>query len=280
MKRLITPIIITVFWLMMTALLVKKEIMPFIEYDEPPSYRTSLKEIYKPELTSMNFYIGAEKIGVAESLILPQSDGSYRMQSKIELTLATPIIPISNKIRSTTDTIIDRNFQLISTNMKVDTMGFRITIKGKRVGDKLNIEFTTPLGSGKDTIDFPKDAMLSDSLVPLYDIGKIEVGKKWKIQMIDINILGGGFHLIPAWASVEMKEKYYYKDKILNAFRIEIRKNPSDKIPYYTVWVEGDGSILEGQITFGNTIYRLILDKRRKLSKGDILNYSKWEAIK
>ena len=159
-------------------------------------------------------------------------------------------------------------------------MGFRITIKGKRVGDKLNIEFTTPLGSGKDTIDFPKDAMLSDSLVPLYDIGKIEVGKKWKIQMIDINILGGGFHLIPAWVSVEMKEKYYYKDKILNAFRIEIRKNPSDKIPYYTVWVEGDGSILEGQITFGNTIYRLILDKRRKLSKGDILNYSKWEAIK
>lgn len=264
MTRAIVLLATGTFWVVMMTALVKREILPHFEYQAAPTYRTMFRNRRTPELERRTIYLGSEKRGSVEALFEPLENGHYRTRTKFEMTVAVPRVG-DFAMSLFTEVGVDPTFQLSDFVIASKSLGMPIRVAGMRRGDKLRMNYgTMKLKSAPEEVDFPKDMTLSDGFVPYAGGVKLSVGKKWKLQTMDVSLTG----LTPAvaFARVERREAKRWQGREVPTYVVEIRKRESDELPAHTLWVNEEGVVVLEELSYDKLLYRIVLDEKRTLT--------------
>jgi hypothetical protein len=252
-------------WIYTGFLLFDKEIKPFLEYKITPSYKTLLKGRIKAERKRATIYIGGKEAGNYMRFIKPKPNGSYEIQIKLDLDLPQIGVVENIKVSSIFSSIIDPEYRLESAsatlNVKAGAWFFNMHISGKRVDDKLALFYSSPLGRGQKVIDLPKDTLLTDNFVPFQGSKFLAVGKKWRMECFDFNILEKKVGTTTLWCVVEEIEKYKTKQGEIPAYRIEIKRDPTITIPDHFIYVDMNGEVLEETFNIGKWQFRVVFER-------------------
>jgi len=260
----------TTFWIIMTLWLITSEIVPFFGYKSVPSYKTFLEGKSKGEELLVGIYVGGKRLGSITTRTEPLAKKGYKINNLVEIKIwdilgQAPNFEhpdsrgkgwVSEVIRLSGNYFINEDSSLTSFDFNMMNM---ISAYGTRGKDgKLYINFSTPLGKSNEVIDLPADSILSDSFLPFYGDKNLMVGKKWKTEVLDVDILGGRLKFSPAYFIVEAIEERFWKNEILKVFRVEMRKMPQASSPLYTMWITKEGTFIEAEFTFGKSSVRLV----------------------
>jgi hypothetical protein len=272
-------------WAVMMWLLFEREIRPYFEYQSPPSYRTLLQRKRQPEMEKRGIYFASQRIGEAESLIEPQSaDGGARLRSRLALQMKPFGAPTlgDDRVSLTSDVRVDANYQLAGFQLEGHLQGIPLSAKGRRQGGKLRLSYHMLLFNGDQEIDFPPDATLADNFLPYVGGGGLTEGKKWKMKLFDVgNLVGLGKKdekaLTDLYASVVGREMIEGRGRQNNAFKIEVRKQPTDEYWAYTLWVDEEGVVLQQLMKINKLPCKIVLEEQRTLTPEAAQNY-RWSV--
>jgi hypothetical protein len=270
------------FWAVMMFLLFEREIRPYFEYQQSPTYKTLLREMKDAVLERRSISFGQERIGEAETLFEPQVSGGHRMTTRLSMRMA-PMMPMKDDDRTfmgSTLTVDDR-YQLASFEINAWLRGIRVTASGERQDEKLRVSYNFLLMRGEQVMDFPRDATLADSFLPYQGGGALGVGKKWKMRILDldnlISVKGQQLSFTEMYAAVVAREPVPEREGAPEAFKVEVRENPNDEIEKYSFWVDDQGVVIK-QVTMSKTAkgklpWTLILEERRSMPLPEARNY-------
>lgn len=281
MTRAIWLLVTGTFWAVMMTALVKREILPFFEYQAPPTYRTMLRYRTQPELERRLIRTGAEKRGQIESLLQPMENGAFRIRTKMDMALSVPGVG-SLVLSLRTEVNIDAAYQLADFSISSNSLGFPIRMSGMRRGAKLLLStagLSSGLGHGVEKaipneIEFPRDMTLADGFLPYLGGTKLSVGKKWLVQTMELGLQG--LKPQPAFARVERRESRSWRGQEVSCHVVEIRRRESDELPWHTLWVNEDGLVLEEEMSHDKLVYSIVLEERRTLSTEEVKSWE-WD---
>jgi hypothetical protein len=267
-------------WAAMMFLLFQREISPYFEYRQPPSYQMMFRDKRQPELQRWAVYFAQSRIGSGESLSEPLETAGVRIRSRFSmdmrpfggLLLGDPQACLSSEIR------LDSAFQLSEFALSGKLQGIPVTARGDRQGDKLRLFYNLLILKGELLVDFPRDATLADNFFPYQGGGRLEEGKKWKMNMIDLgNIISLGKD-----RKMELTELYARvvgrgKSGEMAAWQVEVRQSPMDESWRYLLWVDDQGTVLEQQMKINRLVCRIVLEERKLLSPDELKAFT-WKV--
>lgn len=285
MIRLTGLLLSGILWAVMMFLLFEREIRPYFEYQQPPSYKVMLRNRSEPELVIRTLRFGRQDIGRAESIAEPQPSGGYLLRNRILLHMQ-PFVrwPIGDdRVTLSSDVRVDDTYQLSEFKMEGRFQGIPFSAGGARRQDKMVVWYQL-LVRGERTIDLPRDAMLSDNFIPYQGGARLSEGKKWRMRMVDVEgmILSSGNaekSVRDVYAAVVGREKLEHKEKIVEAFKVEVRKEANDEIPAYTLWVDDEGAVLQQLMMINKLPCTVTLAEKRTLTVPEARAYA-WDFLK
>lgn len=276
MNRVTFLLLAGIFWAIMTALLVQREILPYLEFQDPPSYRSFLRGIAEPEFTHQKIYMSGKEVGEIETLIVPRADGTFEIRSWARFEMPDLPAPIPDKnVYSASRTEIDRSYLMSRQISRTQVLGLSMTAQAQRTGEKMRLTVDVPLlGKPKvyDNLDFAKDEMLADPFVPYFG-GKLSVGKKWKAKTLDVTSVSPSTDLSKIgandlYATVEERKRIRYQGKEVDCYEVVFRKRPTpdeDAISHI-VYVNDSGVVIQTTLFLGKFVYNICLLDKRSIS--------------
>ncbi|MHC4607579.1 MAG: hypothetical protein ACYTAF_11735 [Planctomycetota bacterium] len=274
-----------VLWAVMMAALVRREFLPYLEMQAPPSYRTYLKEKREPGAVVRKIYFGGKPIGVSESVTEVFPDGSYRLRGHTVMDLSD--IPTIKRLPGTDKTMVGESevnvspeYSLVDFTMKTRMLWIRTYIKGRREGEDLLVEYDLAILKDRTRIrNFPDDMALSDDIFPYKGGGSLKVGKSWKIKVVRPGGVGRkSIEIVDAYAEVRDRETRFWRDRLVEVYRVEIKWAPDpthDRTADFVVYVDDDGRVIEQEMTFFGRVLRFVLEEERTLTPEEAADY-KW----
>ncbi len=264
MNRALVLLVTGTFWALMMTALVRREILPYFEYQAPPTYRSMFRDRRQPELERRAVYFGTEKRGHVESLFEPLPNGHYRTRTRIDIRLTVGKMgdfPLAMRW----ETNVDAAFQLADFAMETDLVGMPFKMSGFRRGDKLIVKTGGGVPKGAPSeIDFPRDMTLGDGFVPYAGGAKLAVGKKWLVTTLDMTL--AGVQPTRVFARVERRESKKWRGKEVPCYVVEIRKRENDDLAWHTLWVNEEGVVLVEQMTFDKLLYTVVLEEKQVIT--------------
>lgn len=268
-------------WAVMVFFLFENEIRPYFEYQSPPSYRQALSRTTVPELQRRAVFLGKERIGDAETLVEPTTGGGASMRSRVIMHLKPFGVPVLGDDRAymSSDVLLDSEYQLNQVRMHGLWQSIPFSMRGDRHGEKLNVVFELkPLFRKERLIDFPREAVLSDSFLPYTGGVKLTEGRRWKMRLFDVDSLAsaGGKNdtaLVERYATVTGREPIELNGREIYAFKIEVRTQPNDERWAYLVWVDEEGAVLRQQSKIRGLICEINLEEKRVLTAEQAKSY-------
>ncbi len=280
MNRLFWLLVSGCLWAVMMYLLFDREILPYFEYQQPPSYRTLLRGRKDAEIQFRRIRLGTQNIGEAESVTDPLPTGGYamttrltmRMQPLTGMTLPDDRVYMSSTVR------VDPLYQLTQFTIDGRMLGGRMKVQGERVGERLRVEYDLILFKGDRFLDFPRDATLADNFIPYAGGAKLTEGKKWRMRLLDFdNIVSPKpneeLSFTEVYAVVVGREILDLDGKTAPTFRVEVRKNPSDPAPAYTLWVDDAGTVLQQTMKINKLLCTVVLEDHRRVAAEEVRAY-------
>lgn len=181
---------IVVFWLVMTSLLVRRDVLPKLGFGEL-SYRQVVADRAVPESTHWTIRYNGQRLGSSLTILRPNPNGSYNMLNRTNLSstiFEQGVGRPSTQVIISSDIYVDPLGQLKEFNSKLSVEGTRleITVDGVVRGKELQIETQgLSLLPEKLSLEIPKDMMLLDVVAPLDRIPDLRIGKKWATRTIN-----------------------------------------------------------------------------------------------
>src|SRR5688500_6019988 len=74
-------------WAVMMFFLFQREVRPYFEYRQPPTYQSIFRDKKKAEVQKRAVYFAESRIGTAESLSEPLENGGHRMRSRLLMAM-------------------------------------------------------------------------------------------------------------------------------------------------------------------------------------------------
>jgi len=270
-----------IVWAVMMFTLVRREVVPYFDYQTPPSYRDVLRDLRLAELTKGEIQAAGMPVGRIETMSERIPDGTVRIRTWADMNArilgtgkqATDNVPIKLKSES----VVDALYRLSSLWSEID-VGFGVaTVDGVREGDFLNVKFS--LGTGKKTfgavsqkVEVPKEGMMGDLFQPFSGGGSLFVGKKWKIPTMTADVTGARLSWL--YASVTDREEILWRDEKVQTMRVEIRTEPTEeKRPTHISWCRSDGIAVKQQFTFQSLVYEIVFVSREEQSRGQAIRW-------
>lgn len=268
------------FWAAMMLALVRREVLPYFEYQAPPSYRELLRDLRAPELTTAEIRAAGSPVGFLESLAEPQFDGTFRIRTRLSMkarfmgprepgTQETGTSALQIGMKSST--IVDALYRLSRVSCELD-LGFGLAmLQAARDKESLKITHEVRVGrerfaGGTQNIEFPSEGMMGDLFQPFPGGGPLYIGKKWKIPTITADLKGA--QLAWLYAAVTDREEILWNEKPVRTYRVEIRKEPTEEQrPTHISWCRDDGVALVQQMTLPPLVYEIVLVTRRTLTR-------------
>jgi hypothetical protein len=182
----ILPASIIIFWLIMTGLYIKKEILPQLPYLDEPSYELALKYQSQLGTARMGVYFLNQKIGTSSNTITKTLNGYYEIihETSIKLPGFIPDIK-ANTLTINGQTIILPSYQLKSFQYSIVMGTLPYTVSGLVSKGKLLLT-TSYLGTLEHReMPFNPRATTSAGLSPFITMPYLAVGKEWAINMVN-----------------------------------------------------------------------------------------------
>lgn len=271
------------FWALMMFALVRREVLPYLAYQSAPTYRSRLRNLTKPELVKAVITAANTPVGLLESLGEAQADGTFRIRTRMSMKarLAAAREGSSGEIpvRMKSETIVDALYRVSRVTFEIDGGIFSVSVLGARRGQLMDVSYEFRIGDrrltgGTQTIEFPTDAMVGDLFQPFPGGAGLFVGKKWKIPTVSPDAMG--FRLKSLYAAVTDREKIEWQGAMVEAFRVEIRTEPTEEMrPTHIVWCRDDGLAIVQQMTYLSLVYDLRLESRQSLKYRDALMWNR-----
>jgi hypothetical protein len=275
-----------IFWAYMMSEMLQREIVPYFEYQASPSYRTMLRERAQRELVRRTIRIGTEHIGEAVTVIYPGPGGGTHQFTDLKLSLRgmLPMLRLDQKLPQALDKIsiqtrvfIDVAFQLESFSSSGDLL-VPVQIEGRRQGDVVQITYQIDRVRGSVELPFDKLSMLAGLSSPMEGVGKPALGKRWKIQTLDVELWSAKPRMTTVFAQIVEREYMDHKGKKVLAFRIDVRRKLDDGRPLSQVWVDDQGEVIVEQMdVLGRIPCTIELEEKRSLTAGEV---SEWVSPK
>jgi hypothetical protein len=273
-------------WSVMMYLLFEYEIKPYFEYQKAPTYQTMFRDRKHAEFQRRVVWFADKRIGEAESLSEPVEGGGFRMRSRMLMHMRSfggPQLP-DDRAYMTSEFRLDSNLLLADFRINGNLQGIPVSARGERQGDKMLLSYNLVILK-KDGIlvEFPRDATLSDNFLPYQGGGRLEEGKKWKMKMFDLgNMISMNkdhqVEMSELYAAVIDREKPPGREGEKLAWKVEIRKQPTDEYWMYLLWVDDEGNVLEQHMKINKLICRIVMDTRRALTP-DELKAFEWGVL-
>jgi hypothetical protein len=268
-------------WSVMMYLLFEYEIKPYFEYQKAPTYQTIFRDRTHAEFQRRSVWFADKRIGDAESLSEPVDGGGFRMRSRMLMHMRSfggPSLP-DDRAYMTSEFRLDSTLLLADFRLNGNLQGIPVSAKGERQGDKMLISYNLVILK-KDglLVDFPRDATLSDNFLPYQGGGRLEDGKKWKIKMFDLgNLISMNkehqVEMTELYASVVDREKPPSSNSEKAAWKVWVRKQPSDEFAMYELWVDDEGNLLEQHMKINKLPCRIVLENRRNLMPEELKDF-------
>ena len=136
-------------WAVMVYLLFEKEILPYFEYQNPPSYRTMLRDQKNAVVRYYSVSLGRERIGEAESLTRPLPDGGHIMETRMVMKAGSfsPIKLLDDRVVINNEVRVDDEYRLTEFMLSGRISGVPIRVQGTRQDDQLHVRRIIRVGA-------------------------------------------------------------------------------------------------------------------------------------
>jgi hypothetical protein len=105
---------------------------------------------------------------------------------------------------------------------------------------------------------------------PLEGIGKPQVGKRWKIQTLDVDVFAGRPKLSAVFAQIAEREAVEHRGNKVSAYRVDVYKALDGSPPLSQVWINEEGEVLIEQMKVYNLSCRIVLVEKRILTPQEV----------
>jgi len=260
-------------WAVMMFQLFEREIKPYFEYQQPPTYQTMFRGRKLAEVQKRAVYFADSRIGESESISEPVDGGGFKMRSRMLMHMKPfggPPLP-DDRVYMTSEFRLDSAYLLADFRLNGNFQGVPMTARGERQGDKLLLSYNLVVFKKEGLlVDFPRDATLSDNFLPYQGGGRLEEGKKWKMKMFDMgNVISMNkdhkVEMTELYAAVVDREKPPSRAEEKLAWKVEVRKQPTDEYWMYLLWVDDEGVVLEQHMKINKLVCRIVMEDRRAL---------------
>jgi hypothetical protein len=264
-------------WILMMTALFKRDVLPYFQYQAPPSYRDVLVDLREPELTRGEILAAGAKVGEIESMAERMHDQTCRIRTVASLKARLPAVAGRKSdelhVRLKSETLLDILYRLDRTSCEID-LGFGVaSILGVRDGDQLKARLKVGqgdriLGEVKQTLDLPKEGMIGDLFQPFPGGANLFIGKKWRIPTMTADLMGPKIGWL--YAVVTDRERIPWQDGEVDTHRVEIRTEPTEeKRPTHISWIRDDGIAVRQQFTFESLVYEIVFVSRVARTRGE-----------
>jgi len=259
------------------ALLFNREIRPYFEYQQPPSYATVLSDKRHPEVQRRVVYFteNRNKIGECETLIEPLAAGGATLRTRflMGMSMFSPMKLQDDKVYLQSEFKVDAAYRLSDFKMDCKFQGIPLSLKGQRQGEKLFVTYNLVLARGERLVELPPDAMLSDSFLPYLGGRGLEEGKKWRIRLVELTgllTMGKGQELTftEMFATVEGREVVRAGTREVPCWKVSVRENANDDQERwaYQLWVDEKGTVIQQLMKMNKLPCTVVLEEHRVLT--------------
>lgn len=176
---------VLVFWGIMVALLIQKDILPSTHYQQPPTYRSMLAGLDAPRHSVMDAYYEEARVGEVDIVEEPLPGGKgYRIRQQVTLDM-----PTVGRCEIQAKTDVDPDFLLRRVEIRSRMGVLSAMFTGNRIMTDedvmLDLNIVSPLGTIHETVPLRENTTFSTSLTPHGAIPYLWVGKTWEHEVFN-----------------------------------------------------------------------------------------------
>ncbi|MBI5366696.1 MAG: hypothetical protein HZA54_06640 [Planctomycetes bacterium] len=235
--KILSPLVqscILLFWLAMTGLLVKREILPGLWLEADPSYAAALSRRLTTEDTHTRIECFGRRVGDSRTTIRPESDGTYLIETLTRMDAGVPeLAGLTIHSLST----VDFTYRLRRVTVALRSAAANATLRGFVHGDELELITETEGGERRvERMPYVASGTASNGLSPFINMPHLTVGKSWNIQMID------PFTQHAEWTTARVEElvEIRWNDRPVECFLVTARAGGR----VARAWIDREGRIL------------------------------------
>jgi hypothetical protein len=259
---------IIVFWLVMTSLFIRREILPALPSLDQPSYEAYLKSQAENQAIKMGIYFRGERIGSSQTDIEPLGNGETKIKN-----LTTISLPSMMEIMFTTNrrtkkaapqntpkktpkpdiakmtfsgySLVDAKYKLKSFSFSTQSPFLNYRITGEVKNNTLEITMSDGAKNSTNYLPYKSNSTVSDGLSPFVSMPYLTVGKEWSINYI--NPFGASMQTLKA--RVESRTQVEWQNQMHDVYEVVLSEPGTAKSPLnYTAYITPDGKILRQEI--------------------------------
>ena len=259
---------IIVFWLVMTGLFIRREILPALPALAQPSYEAYLKSQAADQTIKMGIYFRNERIGSSQTDIEPMENNQTKIKNlttinlpsimeimftakrrtKLPATAKTPTpLPQADIAKMTFSgySIVDNKYKLKSFSFSTQSPFMNYRIIGQVKDNTLEFTMSDGAKSSTNYLPYKSDSTVSDGLSPFVSMPHLTVGKEWTINVI--NPFGASMQTLKA--RVESRTQIEWQNQMHDVYEVVLSEPGTAKSPLnYTAYITPDGKILKQEI--------------------------------
>lgn len=259
---------IIVFWLVMTGLFIRREILPSLPALAQPSYEAYLKSLGDNQTIKMGIYFRSERIGSSQTDIQPLENNETKVKNLTTINLPSmmEIMFTTNRRakktgpqdtpkktpKSDTAKMVFSGYSLVDSKYKLKAFSFsaqspflNYNISGQVKDNLMEFIMSDGVKSSTNYLPYKSDSTVSDGLSPFVSMPYLTVGKEWSINYI--NPFGASMQTLKA--RVESRTQVEWQNQMHDVYEIVLSEPGTAKSPLnYTAYITPDGKILKQEI--------------------------------
>lgn len=270
-------------WASMMSWLVQRELIPYWEIREGPTYRSSWpKEV--PFYVRKRVYLGHRPVGEAETAYLSRPDREegvmathFRLRADEvlrELGFGEAMAGRIDSVNLLAKLQVDAAYRLCRCAIEGEIL-WPIRVLAVPQGDQMSIEYKIAGESGTRIVPYDS-SMLMNFLGGIAGFGPPTPASQWRLQTLEFDLLGRSLRRSTLYARVEEeKETVLLEGRIVEAMRVDFRTGPEKKLPLKSCWVDERGRVLVEELPLLKCLLKIVLVEERGLTIPEVAEWRK-----
>ncbi len=186
MRRKTAYAVVTCFWLVAIALLVRQEIAPVLALraERKATFADYAARLRLPYEEKMGIYFLNERIGKLVTTIKRQPGDWLSVKSKAVVSGQTPAASLLS-FQILSEMLFDEKYELSSVDMQLHAMGMSVEIKGLVQHSVLNLRINANGETTQKSVPIDPQIPVADSFFPFAGAPDLEVGSEWRTTVIN-----------------------------------------------------------------------------------------------
>jgi len=243
------PAAIILFWLVMTSLLVRREILPKYFLDSPPRYRRVQRDPGEPFVRQMAIYMGRRLMGHTRTTFAVDRDGTRHIRNETNFDFKLSFLPSKLSL----DIVLDEEGFLDRFTATISRKGTRsdlhVTLRGHAEPGRLVIDDPPGLKPLPFNNRVPLDSPFSTTL----RMKDLWVGQRWRMAVI--NPFDRRNAVSYASAHVKGTETVALARGDIETYVVEVTFGEAE-MDRMTLWIDTEGDLVKQQLPFNITLVR------------------------